>query len=513
MATFDLQTASVHDVQAAMDIGALSAEQLVRLLNARIDAYDKRVPAINSIITVNPAALDHARAADIERRHCGPRSLLHGIPVVVKDNYNTADMPTTGGSSALADNMTPDDAFAVKRLRDAGALIFAKTNLGELARNGTTLGSLLGQTRNPYDLTRTPGGSSGGTGAAIAAGFGLIGMGTDTIQSIRSPASANSAVGLRPTFGLISREGIIPWSYTQDTAGPITRCVADAAIMMDYMAGFDYQDPSTWQGIGRAPKTYTAFLDKRGLAAARLGVVTNLFGDGRHADHALVNAQTMKCVEALRALGATTIELDIPEVSATLSEPTLFEVLELEVKWTFDRYLAGLGPGARYHTLAEYVAAAADTLPSTYESLRVGLEKGDRIGRDPEYIARLGRQVAFRDALIAVMDRHGLDALFYTHQRRLVVPASADAVQLERNGFMASSTGLPAITVPGGFSPPTDSAPIGVPIGVEFLGRPFSEAQLFKLAYAFEQGTLFRRCPASTPALPGERFELCRSVT
>src|SRR6185312_1877882 len=280
MTTFDLQTASVHDVQAAMAAGALTAEQLVRLLIARIDAYDKCGPAINSIIAVNPRALDHARAADIERRHSGPRSLLHGIPVLLKDNYNTADMPTTGGSSALLDNIAPHDAFTVKRLRDAGALIFAKANLSELARGGTTVSSLLGQTRNPYDLTRTPGGSSGGNGAAIAAGFALIGAGTDTIQSIRSPASANSAVGLRPTFGLISREGIIPWSYTQDSAGPIARCVADAAIMTDYMAGFDYQDPATWNGIRRTPRTYTASLDKTGLAAARVGVVTNLLGDG-----------------------------------------------------------------------------------------------------------------------------------------------------------------------------------------------------------------------------------------
>ena len=507
MAEFDLQTASVSAVQAAMNTGALTAEQLVRLLSARIDAYDQRGPAINAIITMNPRALEHARAADIERSQSGPRSPLHGIPVVLKDNYNTADMPTTGGSTVLAGNMTPEDAFTVQRLREAGAVILAKANLGELARSTTTLSSLLGQTRNPYDLTRTPGGSSGGSGAAIAAGFALVTTGTDSAQSIRSPASANSAVGLRPTFGLISREGIIPWSYTQDTAGPITRCVADAAIMTDHMVGFDYQDPATWHGIGRAPRTYTAFLDKAGLAAARVGVVTNLFGDGSHADHALVKEQTMKCVEAMRALGATAIELDIPEVSTALSDPALLGVLEFEVKWSFDRYLAGLGRGARYRTLADYVAAAGSTLPLTYESLKRGLEKGDQIGRDPEYIARLGRQVIFRNALIALMDSHRLDALFYTHQRRLVVPASTDAVQLERNGFMASSTGLPAITVPGGFSPSTGLAPIGVPIGVEFLGRPFSEAQLVSLAYAFEQGTLFRRCPASTPALPGERFE------
>jgi len=507
MATFNLQTANVYDIQAAMDAGALTSEQLVRLLIARIDAYDQRGPAINSIITVNARALDQARAADIERRQSGPRSALHGIPVLLKDNFNTADMPTTGGSSALADNMAPEDAFTVKRLREAGALIFAKTNLSELARSGITLGSLAGQTRNPYDLTRTPGGSSGGSGAAIAAGFAVVATGSDTIQSIRSPASASCAVGLRPTFGLISREGIIPWSYTQDTAGPITRCVADAAIMTDFMAGFDYQDPSTWQGIRRAPKTYTAFLDKTGLEDARLGLVTNLFGDGTHADHAVVRAQTLSCVEAMRALGATTIELDIPEVSTALSEPRQLGVQDFEVKWPLDRYFAALGPNAKYHTLTEYVAAAADTLPSTYKALQIGLEKGDQIARDPEYIARLGRQAAFRDALITVMDRNGLDALLYTHQRRLVVPASADAEQLERNGFMSSSTGLPAITVPGGFSPPTQSAPIGVPIGVEFLGRPFSEAQLFQLAYAFEQATLFRRCPMSTPALPGETFE------
>jgi amidase len=507
MPVFDLQTSSVSDIQAAMEAGALTAERLVKLLIARIDAYDKQGPAINSIITVNARALDHARTADAERRHTGPRSPIHGIPVVLKDNFNTADMPTTGGSSALADNMTPEDAFTVKRLRDAGAIILAKANLSELARGGTTLSSLLGQTRNPYELTRTPGGSSGGSGAAIAAGFAVVATGTDTIQSIRSPASANSAVGLRPTTGLISREGIIPWSYTQDTAGPITRCVADAAIMADYMVGFDYQDPSTWQGIQRAPRTYTAFLEKAGLAGARIGVVTNLFGDGSHPDHAIVRHQTMSCIEAMRALGATTMELDIPEVSAALSDPAQLGIHDFEVKWPFDRYFAALGPNAKYHNLEEYVAAAANTRPSTYKSLKVGLEKGDSIARHPQYIAGLGRQVAFKEALIAVMDHNKLDALFYTHQRRLVVPAGAEAEQLERNGFMSSSTGLPAITVPGGFSPPNQGAPIGVPIGVEFLGRPFNEPLLFKLTYAFEQGTLFRRCPASTPALPGERLE------
>jgi amidase len=277
--------------------------------------------------------------------------------------------------------------------------------------------------------------------------------------------------------------------------------------MMDYMVGFDYKDPSTWNGIGKAPKSYTDYLDKEGLKGARIGIVKDLFGDGSHPEHKWVTDQTMKGIDAMRKAGATLLELQIPEAAAGVKDLGPLTASEFEVKWFFDQYFAALGPNAIYKNLAEYVAAAADTHPPVYRSLKAAVEKGDAAALDPMYRMRLENQAAFRDALVAVMDEHRLDALFFPHQRRLVVPAAPDADQVERNGFMASSTGLPAITVPGGFSPPTKHAPIGVPIGVEFLGRPFSEGTLIKLAYAFEQITRHRTPPKSAPPLPGEKFE------
>lgn len=505
-ADFDLSTATVADINAAYDAGALTAEKLVTLLQARIAAYDQTGPKLNSVIVVHPKALEIARALDAERKARGPRSPIHGIPVILKDNYDTFDLPNTGASVALKDNIAPDDAFTVKRLRDAGAIIFAKVNLSELARSGVSISSLMGQTLNPYDLTRTPGGSSGGTGVAIAATFGILGTGSDTGQSTRSPASANNGVGLRPTFGLISRDGIIPISYTQDTAGPITRYVADAAVMMDYLVGFDPADTTTWVGVGKAPATYTATLVPGGLKGARIGFVTDLVGDGSHPEHAWVTAVTTRALADLRDAGAEVISLQIPEAGHYAKNTGEISVSNFEVKWGMDAYFAGNGPNSKYKNLAEYVAAAGNTHPPVYQSLRRASEAKEDALRSPEYQKRLLAQTVFRDRLVAVMDAHKLDALFYPHQRRLVVPATKDPEQVERNGFMASSTGLPAITVPGGFSPPTKDAPIGVPVGVEFLGRPFSEFDLIRLAYGFEQATGHRRPPVSTPSLPGEKF-------
>jgi amidase len=502
-ATFDLSSASIADINAAFDAGALSSEKLVGLCLARIKAYDQAGPRVNAIIAVNPKALEYARVLDAERKAKGPRSPLHGVPIVLKDNYDTFDMPTTGGSKALVGSIAPDDAFVVAKLRAAGAVIIAKANLSELARSGVTISSLLGQTLNPYDLKRTPGGSSGGTGVAVAAVFGIVGTGSDTGQSTRSPASANNGVGIRPTFGLISRDGIIPISYTQDTAGPIAHYVADAAIMMDYMVGFDASDTSTWAGVGKVPKSYSATLDANSLKGKRIGYVTNLFGDGSHPEHAVVKAVTMKSIDVMRAQGAEVLPLDIPEAN---HDGGVLSVGEFEGKWQMDEYFASLGPQGKYHNLSEYVAAAGDTNPAVLKSLKQALTvKNAR--HDPELGKRLERQAQFRESLLLVMTKNKLDALFFTHQRRLVVPASPDADQVERNGFMASSTGLPAITLPGGFSPPTKDAPIGVPVGVEFLGRPFSEAQLINLAYGLEQAMRHRRLPQSTPPLPGEKFE------
>jgi len=254
--------ATVADIHRALDARAVTCRQVVQAYLDRIDAYDRRGPSLRALIAVNPRALEEADRLDREAARGAERQALHCIPLILKDNFDTADMPTTGASVTLARSVPPDDAFVVKRFRAAGAIIIAKANLTELALTGVTVSSLGGQTLNPYDLTRTPGGSSGGTGAAIAAGFGVLGTGSDTGQSIRSPASANSIVGLRPTRGLVSRDGIMPFSVTQDEVGPMTRTVEDAARMLEVMAGYDSADPITAFGIGRIPASYRAALEE-----------------------------------------------------------------------------------------------------------------------------------------------------------------------------------------------------------------------------------------------------------
>lgn len=496
-ATFSLLEATVADINEAFDARALTSQQLVQLYLNRIEAYDKQGPSINSIITINLKALETAAALDLERQNTGHRSPLHGIPVILKDNFDTFDLPTTGGSLALQNSIPPDDAFLVKQLRDAGAVIIAKSNLTELARGGNTISSLGGQTLNPYDLGRTPGGSSGGTGAAIAANFGTIGTGSDTGQSVRSPASANSLVGIRPTSGLLSRDGIIP-NANRETAGPITRTVTDTAIMLDVLAGFDPADPVTESSIGKIPKSYTDFLDANGLKGARIGVVRNLFGSAPiNAEvNAVINAQ----IEKMASLGATISPITIPnfnELSSNLSAG-LYESKDL-----LNDYFASLGPNAPIKSLEEFLASGK------YDpSLESGLRQAQAIEsplEEPEYTKILQNQEVFEQALLKLMDDAQLDALVYPHQQRLVVPVGQP--QVERNGILASGTGFPAITVPGGFSSSSESAPIGVPIGIEFFGRPFSEPTLIKLAYSYEQATMNRLIPTSVPSLPGETFE------
>ena len=487
------EEATVAAVHAAMAEGRLTCRQLVSDALARIDAYDDIGPTLNAIITINPRALERAEALDARRRidpaSTGP---LHCIPVVLKDNFDTADLPTTGGSVALAESVPVDDAFVVARLRAAGGVVIAKANLTELARGGTTVSSLGGQTRNPYDLTRTPGGSSGGTGAAIAAGFGLLGTGSDTGQSIRSPASAASLVGLRPTRGLVSRDGVIPLSTTQDAAGPITRTVEDAARMLDVIAGYDPRDPVTAFSHGRIPETYTASLDADALRGARLGLLVDLLGTGPA--HVEVNAVTEAAVDRMVILGATVIRFRIPNLERLTRDLRLGS---FEVRSAFNGYLDDLGPTRPVRTMAELIET--DTV---HASIREGLSADEAVVDgldDPEYYRRLHRRQALREAVMTAMVEHGLDAILYPHQRRLV--ARIGAPQLERNGVLSNGTGFPALTIPGGFSPPTASAPIGVPVGIELLGPEWSEPRLFALAYAFEQGARLRRPPRSTPRL------------
>ena len=489
---FTLEEATISSIHGALAERRITCVQLVQRYLSRIEAYDDRGPALKAVINLNDKAL--ALAADMDRALTSgaPRLPLHCVPILLKDNYDTADMPTTGGSVTFKASVPPDDAFVVTRLRQAGAIVIGKTNLTELARAGTTVSSLGGQTRNPYDLTRTAGGSSGGTGAAIAANFAVLGTGSDTGQSIRSPASATSLVGLRPTRGLVSRDGIMPLSPTQDEVGPITRTVEDAARMLDVIAGYDPADPITAFSAGHVPRTYTAALDREGLKGSRIGLLTEYLG--RDAVHAEVNAIVERAVATMREAGAIVVPVSIADLETITRDLNL---MTFEFQPAFNRYLASLGPRAPIKSFDEFIARG-----EFHASLRNTFEADHRVTNGtalPEYQEQLRRRAALRQAVMTTIAANRLDAILYPHQRRLVVPIGDD--QVERNGVLSNSTGFPALAFPGGFSQPTAAAPIGVPIGLELLGPEWSEPTLFKLAYAFEQRARVRRPPHSTPPL------------
>lgn len=492
------EEATVAAIHRAFWRGSLTCRSLVEMFLDRIEACDRRGPAIRAILHLNPKALEQARSLDRRLSRSGPAGPLHGIPVLLKDNFDTHDMPTTAGSLGLAGSVPPIDAFTVRRLREAGALILGKTNMHELALVGLTFSSLGEQTLNPYDLTRTPGGSSGGTGAAIACNFAVLGTGTDTVNSIRSPASATSCVGFRPTRGLVSRSGIVPVSFTQDAAGPITRTVEDAARMLEVMAGYDPDDPVTACGDGNIPKSYTAFLDRRGLNGARIGLLKTLLGS--KPEHEEVNRVMAVAVEAMKKQGATVVEANDPFLdTADLVETG--DVQRWEFKTAFNQYLAKLGPKAPVKDLAEFLSlgkydkASLEPFLSQAQSIPSPLAQA-------EYKDRLLNIPRLQLAVLGLMAGHRLDALAYPLQKRLVVPVG-ESQQADRNGILAALTGFPAIDVPAGFSQPTSSAPIGVPVGLDFLGRPWSEGTLLRLAYALEQATKFRQPPDSMPPPDG----------
>src|SRR5262245_13536105 len=304
--TIDFDSATVAAINKAFDTGTLTSEKLVQLCLARIAAYDRKGPSLHAVMALNPKALDEARALDAERKAKGRRSPLHGIPVVLKDNYDTHDMPTTGGSVLLEGSIPAKDAFVVKKLRDAGAIILAKVNMSEFASAGA-YSSLGGQSLNPHDLTRTPSGSSGGTGVAIAAGYAPIGMGTDTGGSIRGPSTSNGIVGLKPTHGLLSRAGIIPLALSFDTGGPMARSVYDVAAALGVMTGVDPADEATKKSEGRFDTDYTKFLKPGALSGARLGVARDFMGQDQDVDWAVESA-----LDAMRKAGATLVDVRFP---------------------------------------------------------------------------------------------------------------------------------------------------------------------------------------------------------
>ncbi len=488
---------TVDGIHRGFADGTLTCVALVQGYIDRIAAYDRQGPALSAVITVNPNALAVAAEKDAEyAANPGAVGPLHGIPVLAKDNYSTVDIATTNGAWAFEHAVALRDATIIKKLKDAGAIILAKVNLGELAMSPVTGSALGGQCKNPYDLTRTPGGSSGGTGAGLAANFGVLGTGSDTGQSSRSPASANNCVALRPTRGLISRVGIGPGMRTQDEGGPLARTITDLAKFTDVIAGFDPLDPVTAFGEYQRPETYTAFLDANGMKGARLGLLKEVVGSEER--HAEVNAVLKQSIALMESLGATVVEISIPDLDELVDD---IAITKWEFRAAFEKYLTEFAPGSvRVKNTDEFFETGKEHFHPTmgFGSLD-DLAAMTQDETSPEYKVAFFRRLVLAQRLMTAMAENKLDCILYPHQQILVNKIGEG--QHERNGVLSNSSGLPGLCFPGGFSTPTDDAPIGVPVGIEILGPEWSEPTLFKLAFAFEQAANLRRPPLSTPAL------------
>jgi amidase len=518
-AELDLTAATIPELDAALNSGALTSEKLVQLYQARIAAYDKQGPMINAVITLNPKALDEAKALDAERKITGPRSAIHGIPIVLKDNYNTFDLPTTGGSQVLQGSIPSSDAFVVKKLREAGAIILAKVNMSEFASGGGApngFSSMGGQTRNPHDLTKGPAGSSGGTGASMAAAFAQFGMGTDTGGSIRGPSSVNGIVGLKPTRGLLSRNGIIPLTLSLDTGGPMARSVTDIAIALGIMTGIDPADDATRTSSGKFYKDYTQFLKVGALRGARIGVARDFFGRSEDTDKVMEAA-----IVKLKALGATVVD--------PVKFPTYFmdsrrgmSSFNTEFKAQIAVYLSTLKPGYP-KTLEEIIAKAEDpktgyTSPWKLASLKRTLEAAQDFG-DPTYQAIINEGYGLvRATVLAVMAKNHLDALIYPTSAQPATEIGTGSLTGDRAGgqggaagaaggpggagggvaSVANQTGFPDLIVPAGLTKD------GLPVTISFFGPAYSEAKLIGYGYDFEQATKARVLPKNTPKLSSD---------
>ena len=509
--TFDLETASIPDIQEAVASGALSYEKLVTLYLARIEAYDQKGPKLNTVITLNPNALAEARALDAERKAKGPRGPLHGIPVLVKDNYDTFDLPTTGGTFLLDGAIPYKDAPMIKNLRDAGAIMLAKVNMDEFAHGGIGFSSRDGQTRNPHDPRRHPAGSSGGTGAGLAAWFAPLGLGSDTGGSIRGPSSANGIVGIKPTNGLLSRTGIMPCVLTFDTGGPMARTVYDVALSLGFMTGVDPADPLTRTSAGLYFKDYTQFLKKDALKGVRLGVIRDYAGTDPEVDR-VFNA----ALEELKAQGAILVDpVHFPAI-ALQNRPVVMEPIRMsEVRENYAAYLATVRPGfpKTQGELAEkglaLTAPKGKFLPHPSVFTRFKrMSEGPPITSLTYTSAKNYGMLAVRDAVLGLIEDNQLDALVYptrSRQPELIDPKTPEIV--DRVGppsltSIANVTQFPDVIVPAGLTKDNK-----MPVTLSFFGPAFSEPKLLAYAYAYEQATKHRVSPSTTPALPGEKFE------
>ena len=500
-AAFELDELTLADLQSGMSSGKYTSQSLTRKYLERIDDIDKRGPAINSVIELNPDAPAIAAEMDRERKAGRVRGPLHGIPVLIKDNIDTHDrMMTTAGSLALAGSIPLQDSTVAKKLRDAGAVIIGKTNLSEWANFRSSHSSSGwsgrgGQTNNPYVLDRNPCGSSSGTGAAIAASLAAVGVGTETDGSVVCPSNANSLVGIKPTLGLISRAGIIPIAHSQDTAGPMCRTVRDAAILLSALTTAnepDSRDTFSLFRSGIMPADYTNYLDANGLKGARIGVQRKSFGFNDAVDK-LMN----ECIDVIKKSGATVIDpADIPTQGKF--DDSEFEVLLYEFKTDLNKYLASLGPSAPVKSLKDIIDFNEKhrdrELPYFGQDIMTKAQAKGPL-TEKKYLMALAKnhRMSRKEGIDAVMDKNKLDALIAPTGGP---PWPTDLANGDHftGGYSTASAvaGYPHITVPAGYV-------FGMPVGISFFGRAWSEPKLIQLAYAFEQATRARRTPKFLP--------------
>ena len=491
---FELDELTIADLQQGLQSGKYSSRELVEKYSDRINEIDKKGPALYSVIELNPDAEKIASALDRERKEKGPRSPLHGIPILIKDNIDTQDrMMTTAGSLALVGARPARDAFVAQKLREAGALILGKTNLSEWAnfrsnKSSSGWSGRGGQTRNPYALDRNPCGSSSGSGAAVAANLCAAAIGTETDGSVVCPSSANSLVGIKPTIGLVSRSGIIPIAHSQDTAGPMTRTVRDAALILNALAGVDPRDDATNASRGRAVTDYTQFLDKDGLRGMRLGVARKFFGFSDRVDK-LMN----DLLGEMKKLGAILVDpADIPTQGKF--DDSEFEVLLYEFKADLNAYLAGLGPAAPVRSLKDVIEFNEKNrereMPYFGQDIMIKAEaKGPLTSKPYLQALRKNHLLTRARGIDLVMKKNRLDAM--------IAPTGGPPWPTDwangdhfTGGYSSASAvaGYPHITVPAGYV-------FGMPVGISFFGGKYTEGELIRIAYAFEQATKARRPP------------------
>lgn len=495
---FELDEVGIRELQQGLQSGRFSSRELARKYRERIEEIDQKGPRLNSVIEINPEAIEIAESLDRERKQKGARGPLHGIPLLIKDNIDTADrMLTTAGSLALVGSRPSRDAFIVQKLRQAGAVILGKTNLSEWAnfrssKSSSGWSGRGGQTKNPYGLDRNPCGSSSGSGAAAAANLCAGTIGTETDGSIVCPSSANSLVGIKPTLGLVSRSGIIPIAHSQDTAGPMARTVEDAAIILTALVGHDTSDKITTSALRHSAVDYTAFLDRNGLQGARIGVARKHFGFNEHVDRRME-----ELLGELRRLGAVLIDpADVP--STGKFDDSEFEVLLYEFKADLNRYLAGRGPSATVHSLKELIefneTHRDKEMPYFGQDILIKAEAKGPL-TEKKYLAALRKNHLLTRAqgIDLIVKQKRLDAL--------IAPTGGPAWPTDwingdhySGGYSSASavSGYPHITVPAGYV-------FGLPFGISFFGPAFSEPKLIKYAYAFEQATKVRHKPRFLP--------------